>query len=60
MIKQKKRNKIHTWLVKIIKKHVDFRPELFLLGIIPESVDKQNVYLILHILTAMRIIFAQY
>ena len=42
------------------KKHVDFRPELFLLGIIPESVHRQNVYLILHILTAARIIYAQY
>ena len=39
---------------------VDFKSELFLLGIIPESVAKQNVYLILHILTATRIIFAQY
>ena len=51
--------KIHICLVKIIKKHIDFKAELFLLGI-PESIDKQNVYLIPHILTAARIIFAQY
>ena len=44
----------------ILKNPLSSRPELFLLGIIPESVDKQNVYVMLHNLTATRIIFTQY
>ena len=41
-------------------KNVCFKPELFLLGISPEDLDKQLVYLTLHIVTTARIVFAQH
>uniref|UniRef100_A0A2D4IHE8 Uncharacterized protein n=1 Tax=Micrurus lemniscatus lemniscatus TaxID=129467 RepID=A0A2D4IHE8_MICLE len=53
-------SKIHTWLEKMIKQHIDLKPEIFLLGIMPEGYDKGTIYLILHVLTTVRIVFAQY
>uniref|UniRef100_A0A2D4PVR6 Uncharacterized protein n=1 Tax=Micrurus surinamensis TaxID=129470 RepID=A0A2D4PVR6_MICSU len=44
--------KIHTWLENM-------KPETFLLGMIQGNYSKGNTYLVLHILTAARIAYAQ-
>uniref|UniRef100_A0A2D4M4I4 Uncharacterized protein n=1 Tax=Micrurus spixii TaxID=129469 RepID=A0A2D4M4I4_9SAUR len=44
---------------KMTKQHIDFKPELFLLGIIPETYSKELKYLIVNVLTAARIVFAK-
>uniref|UniRef100_A0A2D4KE11 Uncharacterized protein n=1 Tax=Micrurus paraensis TaxID=1970185 RepID=A0A2D4KE11_9SAUR len=49
--------RIHMWLEKMIKK--DLKPETFLLGILPESYNKELKYLIINVLRAARIVFAQ-
>uniref|UniRef100_A0A2H6N7W3 Uncharacterized protein n=1 Tax=Micrurus carvalhoi TaxID=3147026 RepID=A0A2H6N7W3_9SAUR len=41
------------------KAHIDLKSEIFLLEMIPESYSKEKAYLIIHILTAARIIFVQ-
>ena len=46
--------------LKCFKKHTEFKPEMFLFGISPYDFDRKNVYLTLHVLTAARIMFAQY
>uniref|UniRef100_A0A2D4LG50 Uncharacterized protein n=1 Tax=Micrurus spixii TaxID=129469 RepID=A0A2D4LG50_9SAUR len=56
--------KIHTWLEKMIEQHINLRPEIFLVGIIPETyvslhTSKDKKYLIIHVVTAAKIVFAQ-
>uniref|UniRef100_A0A2D4LGD4 Reverse transcriptase zinc-binding domain-containing protein n=1 Tax=Micrurus spixii TaxID=129469 RepID=A0A2D4LGD4_9SAUR len=51
--------KIHTWLEKMIKQHIDLKSEIFLLGMVPEGYSKEKTYLIIHVLTAASIVFAQ-
>uniref|UniRef100_A0A2D4M1X3 Uncharacterized protein n=1 Tax=Micrurus spixii TaxID=129469 RepID=A0A2D4M1X3_9SAUR len=51
---------IQTWLEELTKNKIDFVPELFLLGIIKKNYNRKMKYLILHILTAARISYAQY
>uniref|UniRef100_A0A8C5SHQ7 Uncharacterized protein n=1 Tax=Laticauda laticaudata TaxID=8630 RepID=A0A8C5SHQ7_LATLA len=41
------------------QKHIDFKPEIFLLGIVPEIYSKEMIYLIVNVLTAARIVFAK-
>uniref|UniRef100_A0A670XXR4 Immunoglobulin superfamily member 22 n=1 Tax=Pseudonaja textilis TaxID=8673 RepID=A0A670XXR4_PSETE len=51
--------KIHMWLEKMTKNHIDLKPEIFLLGILPEIYSKDLKYLIVNVLTAARIVFAK-
>uniref|UniRef100_A0A2D4I807 Uncharacterized protein n=1 Tax=Micrurus lemniscatus lemniscatus TaxID=129467 RepID=A0A2D4I807_MICLE len=39
----------------MIKQHIDLKPEIFLLGMVPEGYTKEKTYLIIHVLTAARI-----
>lgn len=51
--------RIHKWLNQILRIELAFKPELFLLGILPENISKEKKYLILHITTAARLTWAQ-
>ncbi|KAF7244640.1 hypothetical protein EYD10_09237 [Varanus komodoensis] len=52
--------KIHKWLEEMLQKPLTFKPEVFLLGIVPDDLSKQAMYLTLHVTTAARIAFAQH
>ena len=41
------------------KQEIEFKLEIFLLGLLPNTVDIQSYYFILHVLTAARLIWAQ-
>uniref|UniRef100_A0A2D4PLL3 Uncharacterized protein n=1 Tax=Micrurus surinamensis TaxID=129470 RepID=A0A2D4PLL3_MICSU len=43
----------------MVKQKVDFRPETFLLGIINEKYNKGTIYLMIHIVTVVRLVYAQ-
>uniref|UniRef100_A0A2D4NVC3 Uncharacterized protein n=1 Tax=Micrurus surinamensis TaxID=129470 RepID=A0A2D4NVC3_MICSU len=51
---------IQAWIEQIAGEHIQFKPELFLLGIITEGHSKGTAYLILQVLTAARMVYAQY
>uniref|UniRef100_A0A670YQ47 DUF4209 domain-containing protein n=1 Tax=Pseudonaja textilis TaxID=8673 RepID=A0A670YQ47_PSETE len=44
----------------MIKEHIDLKPEIFLLGIIPNKYSKKNAYLVIIVSAAARIVFAQH
>lgn len=44
----------------MMKQNIKFKPEICLLGIVPETGNKENNYLMLHILTAARMAWAQW
>lgn len=50
---------IYKLLKQITKQNIEFKPEIFLLGMLPGSGDKEINYLIVHILTAARLVWAQ-
>ncbi|KAF7245551.1 LINE-1 retrotransposable element ORF2 protein [Varanus komodoensis] len=52
--------KIHKRLEEMLQKPLAFKPEIFLLGIVPENISKQEMYLILHLITVAKIALAQY
>ena len=39
---------------------IAYKPKLFLFNIVPESIEKEKRYLIIHVTTAARILFAKY
>uniref|UniRef100_A0A2D4IQL6 Reverse transcriptase zinc-binding domain-containing protein n=1 Tax=Micrurus lemniscatus lemniscatus TaxID=129467 RepID=A0A2D4IQL6_MICLE len=51
--------KIQRWLQEITEYQLELKPELFLLGRIKGKFSKQIQYIILHMITAARIVFAQ-
>uniref|UniRef100_A0A670Z4L8 Cytochrome P450 family 2 subfamily J member 2 n=1 Tax=Pseudonaja textilis TaxID=8673 RepID=A0A670Z4L8_PSETE len=51
---------IKNWLKEITGYQIELRLESFLLGIIKERLPKEVKYLVLHIITAARIAFAQH
>uniref|UniRef100_A0A670Z8X3 Reverse transcriptase zinc-binding domain-containing protein n=1 Tax=Pseudonaja textilis TaxID=8673 RepID=A0A670Z8X3_PSETE len=56
---QKFWQKIRKWLEEITKEQIDYKPEFFLLGISDRYLSKKTKYVIIHILTAARLAFAQ-
>uniref|UniRef100_A0A2D4KBR9 Reverse transcriptase zinc-binding domain-containing protein n=1 Tax=Micrurus paraensis TaxID=1970185 RepID=A0A2D4KBR9_9SAUR len=51
--------KVQRWLQEITEHQIEFKPKLFLLGIIKGKLSKQIQYIILHIITAARVVFPQ-
>uniref|UniRef100_A0A2D4L1W9 Reverse transcriptase zinc-binding domain-containing protein n=1 Tax=Micrurus paraensis TaxID=1970185 RepID=A0A2D4L1W9_9SAUR len=51
--------KIKKWLQEITKVQIELEPELFLLGIFKKKYGRNIKYIILHILMATRIAYAQ-
>uniref|UniRef100_A0A2D4M2G6 Uncharacterized protein n=1 Tax=Micrurus spixii TaxID=129469 RepID=A0A2D4M2G6_9SAUR len=49
--------RIKKWLEEIMKKQIELKPELFLLGIFRKKHGEKVKYKILHILTAARLAF---
>ena len=41
------------------KQEIPFKPEIFLLGLIPNNINKQSYYIISHVLTSARLAWAQ-
>uniref|UniRef100_A0A670ZAD8 Reverse transcriptase domain-containing protein n=1 Tax=Pseudonaja textilis TaxID=8673 RepID=A0A670ZAD8_PSETE len=56
---QKYWQKIRKWLEEITKEQIEYKPEFFLLGISDKHFPKKTKYIIIHILTAARLAFAQ-
>lgn len=52
--------KIRKWIQEIVGEDIDLAPETFLLGILKRAYGKKKRYLIIHITTAARLIYAQY
>uniref|UniRef100_A0A2D4H616 Reverse transcriptase zinc-binding domain-containing protein n=1 Tax=Micrurus lemniscatus lemniscatus TaxID=129467 RepID=A0A2D4H616_MICLE len=50
--------KIWSWTKEIAEEQMKFKAEFFLLGIIKEKHRKKIKYILLHILTATRIVYA--
>ena len=53
-------NQIHTAIQNILKIRIIKKPELFLLGIMEEELEKNYGNLLLHMITAARMVYAQY
>uniref|UniRef100_A0A2D4M7V7 Reverse transcriptase zinc-binding domain-containing protein n=1 Tax=Micrurus spixii TaxID=129469 RepID=A0A2D4M7V7_9SAUR len=51
--------KIRQWLQEIVKEQIEFEQELFMLGIFKKKYEKKIKCIVLHILTAARISYAQ-
>lgn len=51
--------KIYNWLKQMLKQEIKFNPELCLLGMVPTTSKKEEKYLIIHIMTAARLAWAQ-
>lgn len=51
--------KIHMWIKLMPKQEIEFKPEIFLLGLLANNMNTQSSYLILHVLTAARLVQAQ-
>uniref|UniRef100_A0A8C6XLP4 Reverse transcriptase zinc-binding domain-containing protein n=1 Tax=Naja naja TaxID=35670 RepID=A0A8C6XLP4_NAJNA len=52
-------NEICKWLREICDEEIYFKPEFFLLGITTKIYPKETFYLMIHIITAARMTFAQ-
>uniref|UniRef100_A0A8C6XN85 Reverse transcriptase domain-containing protein n=1 Tax=Naja naja TaxID=35670 RepID=A0A8C6XN85_NAJNA len=50
---------VHKWLQEMCKEEIQFTPEFFLLRITKRTYPKDTFYLMIHIITAARIAFAQ-
>lgn len=51
--------KVHDTIQKIFKRAIPFKPELFLLNIMPKIQDNKHKHLTVHIVRTARLVFAQ-
>uniref|UniRef100_A0A8C6Y5Y3 Uncharacterized protein n=1 Tax=Naja naja TaxID=35670 RepID=A0A8C6Y5Y3_NAJNA len=51
--------RIQKWLEEMLGHKIEFKPEFSLLGIITEKYNKEEIYLIIHVIMAARLAFSQ-
>lgn len=51
---------IHEWVQKMLKITIVFKPEVFLLNMLPEDLVKKEKYFIVNVATAARILWMKY
>ena len=51
--------RVHAVLQQILLCKVPLTPELFLLSMIPDNIDKSKEYIVIYIVTAARILYAK-